>query len=93
LVDSIELSAVLHPHEISSPTLRDEQVPGICEDRVLRGEWRKLFDEELHHLYPSPNITMRIRWVEHVALVEDKEKYIQSFGVEGRGKKTTWNVA
>jgi len=44
----------------------------VCENRVLRGEWRKLYDEELHHLYPSPNITRRIRWAENVALVGDK---------------------
>ena len=38
----------------------------------MRGEWRKLRDEELHHFYPSPNITRRIRWAENVVLVGDK---------------------
>jgi hypothetical protein len=42
------------------------------ENGALRGEWRKLHDEELHHLYPSPNIIRRIRWAEHVVLVGDK---------------------
>ena len=44
---------------------------GVCENRVLRGDWRKLRDGE-HHFYPSPDITRRIRWAENVALVGDK---------------------
>jgi hypothetical protein len=38
----------------------------------LRGEWRKLHNEELHNLYFSPNIirmikSRRMRWAGHVA--------------------------
>jgi hypothetical protein len=87
LVDSIELSAVLHPHEIPSPTLRDKQVLGVCENRVLRGDCRKLYDEELHHLYPSPNITRRIRWTKHVALVGNKRSTYRVLVWKAEGKR------
>jgi hypothetical protein len=38
----------------------------------LKGEWRKLHNEELHNLYSSPNIirmikSLRMRWAGHVA--------------------------
>jgi hypothetical protein len=38
----------------------------------VTGGWRKLHNEELNNLYPSPNIirmtkSRRIRWVGHVA--------------------------
>jgi hypothetical protein len=38
----------------------------------VTGEWRKLHNEELHILYPSPNIIRQIksrimRWAGHVA--------------------------
>jgi hypothetical protein len=55
----------------------------VFKDRALRrifgwkrdevtGGWRKLHDEELHNLYPSPNIIKmiklkRMRWAGHVA--------------------------
>jgi hypothetical protein len=55
----------------------------VFENRVLRrvfgpkrdevtGEWRKLHNEELNDLYPSPNIiivikSIRMRWTGHVA--------------------------
>jgi hypothetical protein len=55
----------------------------VFENRVLRricgpkrdevtGDWRKLHNEELHKLYPSPNIirmikSRRMRWAGHVA--------------------------
>jgi hypothetical protein len=55
----------------------------VFEDRVLRrvfgptrdgvtGGWRKLHNEELHNLYPSPRIvriikSRRMRWAGHVA--------------------------
>ena len=39
------------------------------------GEWRSLHNEELHSLYPSPNIirvikSRRLRWASHVARME-----------------------
>jgi hypothetical protein len=60
----------------------------VFENRVLRiifgpkrgevtGEWRKFYNEELHHLYTSPNIvrvikSRRIKWVWHVARMREE---------------------
>lgn len=43
----------------------------------MTGGWRQLFNEELHNLYPSPNIigiirSRRLRWVWHIACLEEK---------------------
>jgi hypothetical protein len=56
----------------------------LSENRVLRrrdevtGEWRKLYNEELHDLYSSPIIvrvikSKRIRWAGHVACMGREE--------------------
>jgi hypothetical protein len=63
--------------------LREEHGLRVFENRVLRrifgpkreevaGGWRRLHNEELHNLYPSPNIirvieSVRLRWAGHVA--------------------------
>jgi len=63
--------------------LRDERKLRVFENMVLRrifgprrddvtGEWRRLHNEELNDLYPSPNIvrvikSRRMRWAGHVA--------------------------
>jgi hypothetical protein len=44
---------------------------------VIRG-WRKLYNEELHNLYPSPDVirmikSRRMRWEGHVARMEEKK--------------------
>jgi hypothetical protein len=73
-------------------TLREEHRLRVFENRVLRrifgpkrdevrGEWRKLHNEELHNLYSSPNIirmikSRRMRWAGHVARMEKREMHI-----------------
>jgi hypothetical protein len=62
--------------------LREEHRLRVFENRVLRrifgpkseedGSWRKLYNDELHDLYSSPNIvrmikSRRMRWAGHVA--------------------------
>jgi hypothetical protein len=43
------------------------------------GDWRKLHNEELHDLYPSPNIirtikSWRMKWAGHVALTNGAKR-------------------
>ena len=68
-------------------TLREEHRLRVFGNRVLRsifgpkrdgikGEWRKLHNEELNDLYSSPNIVRvikwrRMRWAGHVARMEE----------------------
>ena len=46
---------------------------GAKRDKIT-GEWRKLYNIELHALYSSPNIISdlksRLRWTEHVARMD-----------------------
>jgi hypothetical protein len=69
---------------------------GSKRDKV-RGEWRKLHDEELNDLYSSPNIirvltSRRMKWAAHVTRMEGEESCIQGFGMENSGKETTWKT-
>jgi hypothetical protein len=54
--------------------------------------WRKLHNDELHNLYPSPNIiqmmkSRRMRWVG-----QGEERNAYSFGGKAKRKETTRNT-
>jgi hypothetical protein len=65
----------------------------VFENRVLRrifgpkrdeatGEWRRLYNEGLNDLYPSPNIirvikSRRMRWAGHVVRMGEKEVHTE----------------
>jgi len=49
---------------------------GLKSDEVT-GEWKRVHNEELNHLYPSPNFvrvikSRRMRWAGHVARMGDE---------------------
>ena len=80
---TIILPVVLYGCETWSLSLREEDRLMVFENRVLgrvfgprrdevRGEWRRLHNDELNDLYCSPNIvrvikSRRMRWAGHVA--------------------------
>jgi hypothetical protein len=75
----------------------------VFENRVLRrlflpkweevkGEWRKLHNEELHNLYSSPDIirqvkSRRMRWAGHVARMEKEIKVYKVLVGKSEGKR------
>jgi hypothetical protein len=69
---TITLPVVLYGRETWSLALREEHRLRVFENRVLRrifepgrdevkGEWKKLYNEELRDLYPSPSIIRIIK--------------------------------
>ena len=82
------LPVVLYGCETWSLTLREERRLSVFENRVLRivfgpkidgvrGELRKLHNEELCDLYSSPNIfwvikSIRMRWAGHIACMGER---------------------
>jgi hypothetical protein len=85
---TVILPVVLYGCETLSLTLKEEHRLRVCEKRVLRrifgpkrdevtGGWRKVRNEELHDLYPSPSIiriikARRMRWAGNVARMGEK---------------------
>ena len=77
-IENIILPVVLYGCETWSLRLREELWLRVFENKVLRkifgatkdeitGEWRKLYNAELHALYSTPNIirslkSRRLRW-------------------------------
>ena len=103
---TIILLVVLYGCETWSLTLREERKLRVFENMVLRrifgprrdevrGEWRRLHNEELNVLYFSPNLVRvikwrRMRWAGHVASMGEErgvyrreEDHWGDLGVEG----------
>jgi len=64
---------------------------GSERDEVRR-EWRKLHNEELYHLYSSPNNfrvikSRRMRWARHVALMRERRGVYRVLVGEPEGKR------
>jgi hypothetical protein len=58
----------------------------------VRGDWRKLHNEELHNLYSSLNITRmiksrRMRWARHVARMGEKRNAYSILVGKPEGKR------
>jgi hypothetical protein len=83
---TIILPAVLYGCEACSFTLREECRVRVFENKILRqifgpkrdanGEWRRLYNEELHSLNCSPKNgqsgkSRTLRWAGHVARMEE----------------------
>ena len=85
---NIILLVVLYGCETWSLTFREECRLRVFKNRVLRrifgpkrdeirGEWRKLHNEELNDLYSSPNMRLiksrMMKWVGHLAHMGDRK--------------------
>ncbi|KAJ4435468.1 hypothetical protein ANN_18084, partial [Periplaneta americana] len=94
---TVILPVVLYGCETWTLTLREEHRLRMFENKVLKkifgakrdevtGEWRKLYNTELHALYSSPDIirnikSRRLRWAGHVARMgESRNAYIVLVG-------------
>jgi hypothetical protein len=82
--------------------LGEEHRLRVFENRVLRrifgpkreedGSWRKLYNDELHNLYSSPNIvrvvrSKRMRWAGHVARMGEGRGVYRVFVWMPEGKR------
>ena len=91
----------MHGCETWSLTLREERRLTLFENRALRifahrrdevkGEWRKLYNEELNDVYCSANIvrlitSRRMRWAGHVARTGEGRGVYRVFNGETEGK-------
>jgi hypothetical protein len=100
---NIMLPVVLYGCETWSLTLREEHRLRVFENRLLRifaqkwdgvtGGWRKLHNEELHNLYPSPSIirvmkSRNMRWAGHVARMGEKRNMYRLLVGKPEGETT-----
>jgi hypothetical protein len=83
--------------------LREEHRLRVLENRVLRrisgpkrdevtGEWRQLYNGELHNLYSSPDIirqikSRRMRWTGHVAHMGEGRNVYRVLMGKPKGKR------
>ena len=97
------MPVVLYGCETWSLTSREERGLRVFGNRVLRrifgpkrdevkGEWRKLHNEEHHSLYSSPNIvrvikSRRMRWAGHVACMGERRGVYRVLVGKPEGKK------
>ena len=102
---TIILSVVLYGCETWSLTFQEERKLRVFENMMLRrifgprrdevtGEWRRLHNEELNDLKPSPNIVRvikwrRMRWAGHVARMGEEREVYRVLGGGTEEKETT----
>ena len=100
---TIILPVVLYGCETWSLALREERKLRVFENIVLRrifgprrdevkGECRRLHNEELHDLYSSPNImrmikSRRMRWAGHVARMGEERGAYRALVGKPEGKR------
>jgi len=100
---TIILPVVLYRCETWSLTLREVRRLRVVENRVLRkiygpkrdevkGEWRKLHNEELNDLYSLPNIfrvvkSRRMKWAGHVARMRKDRVVYRALEGKPEGKR------
>jgi len=99
---NIILPVVLYRCTTWSLTLREKLRLRVFENRMLRRifgpkkneviEWRKLHNEELKDLYPSPNIvrvikSSRMRWAVHVARMGERRGVYKALVGKSEGNR------
>ena len=105
---TIILPVELYGCETWSLKLREEHKLRVFENKVLRkifgvkryeitGEWRKLYNAELHALYSTPNIIRprnlkprRLRWAGHAARMEQFRNAYRVLVGKPQRKRRLW---